>query len=214
MQQTVENIIKQKPFLQEVLAKGLVNYAAVANDILNQVEKELGKQVKHEPVMEALEKLGKTLEKEFVGNICFNNTCRITTTKNLVSITVKKNKESTKATAKISSIVDAATEFFTLAHGIDETTIITEEKHKELLLDRFDPKDVIKVIENLSALTVKIPLDFLDTPGLFYLVTRELTWEDISTTELISTLTELTFILKTDDLKLAEKCVNELIHRK
>jgi len=41
----VEKIIAQKPFLQEALSKGIVNNAALAEELLPEIEKELKKRV-------------------------------------------------------------------------------------------------------------------------------------------------------------------------
>ncbi|PIN74561.1 hypothetical protein COV18_06725 [Candidatus Woesearchaeota archaeon CG10_big_fil_rev_8_21_14_0_10_37_12] len=211
----VEKIVKQRPFLQEALTKGIINYGALADNILNEVEKELNKPVTHAAVMMALRRMNEKLETAFVKTLKFNEQCDLIIRDGLVEITVEKNKQNIEATKQLPELVDLPRgDFLTLTHGIYEITIITNQKHKKSVLNKFKKDTVTHIIDDLSALTITIPLDFLDTPGFFYLVTRELTWEDINTIEIVSTLTELTFILKSKDAPRAFTCIKQLITRK
>ena len=61
----VEKIIEQKPFLQEALSKGIVNNAALAEELRPQIEKELKKEVKFSAVNMAVRRLSEKLNKSF-----------------------------------------------------------------------------------------------------------------------------------------------------
>ncbi len=52
------------------------------------------------------------------------------------------------------------------------------------------------IIENLASLTIRISEKAVEQVGLFYLITKALAWENISITEIVSTFTEQTYILK------------------
>ena len=54
-------------------------------------------------------------------------------------------------------------------------------------------------MENLSSLTLNIPESSIETIGLFYIVTRALNWENINIIDIVSTYTEMTFIVKEED---------------
>ena len=48
----------------------------------------------------------------------------------------------------------------------------------------------------MVALTIVFKDNFLETPGITYLATRKLAWENINIYEIVSTLNVLTFIIK------------------
>ncbi len=50
----VEKIVKRKPFLEEALARGILNYVALAETLQPEIEKELKTKVKTSAIMMAL----------------------------------------------------------------------------------------------------------------------------------------------------------------
>jgi len=56
-----------------------------------------------------------------------------------------------------------------------------------------------------------IPLDAIEQYGLFYVVTRELSWENINIIELVSTLREMTLILHQKDVTRAFDIMQRLV---
>ena len=62
----VENIVEKKPFLEEALARGLINYAALAESIQSEIEKELKQKVKTSAIMMSLRRLSEKLGKGFI----------------------------------------------------------------------------------------------------------------------------------------------------
>ena len=91
----------------------------------------------------------------------------------------------------------------TITHGIYEITIIASSRLSKRIEKILENEQIIKSIYSLGALTVKIPISSFDTVGMFYNVTKILNWENINIVEIVSTLTEMTFILKEDDLSRA-----------
>ena len=54
---------------------------------------------------------------------------------------------------------------------------------------------------------------FTDTPGVIFNIVRKLAWENINIYEIISTMTELTFILSKKDSMKAYDVLHELVGR-
>jgi len=89
--------------------------------------------------------------------------------------------------------------------------IITNQKHEPKVLDVFLGSTVKKKIRNLASLTINIPEESVETMGFFYLVTRTLNWENINIIDIVSTFTEMTFIIKEKDTSRAFEVLSKLI---
>lgn len=210
--QIVEDIIARKPFLQEGLSRGIVNNAALAEELIPQIEKVLNKKVKFSAVNMAIRRLSEKLERSFVSEAKFCRDSNITMKSGLFEITVYKNADTQKTIRKLYSIVDFRKgDFLTITQGLYETMVITDIKYLDRILSMFSRKSVRKIIKGLGSLTISIPEDSIETVGLFYIVTRALNWEDISIVDIVSTLTEMTYVLREDDLARAFNVLKELV---
>jgi len=208
----VEKMIEQKPFLQESLNQGIINNAALAERLLPQIEKELKKKVKFSAVNMAIRRLGEKLKKSFVHTVKFDLNSDITIKSNLVEIIVYKTEELQNNIKKLYTIVNLNKgDFMTITQGLHEVMIITNQKHEPKVLDVFLGSTVKKKIRNLSSLTINIPEESVETMGFFYLVTRTLNWENINIIDIVSTFTEMTFIIKEKDTSRAFEVLSKLI---
>ena len=69
------------------------------------------------------------------------------------------------------------------------------EQAKELIKN----EEILHTKENMVAITISFSGDFLKTPGILYMATRKLAWENINLTEIVSTMNELTFVIEKED---------------
>lgn len=208
----VEKIIEQKPFLQEALSRGILNNAALAEELRPHIEKELKKKVKFSAVNMAIRRLGEKLEKTFVTEAKFSKDTDITIQSDLIEVTLFTMEDVQKHIKNLYTIVDFRKgDFLTITQGRNEMMAITNKRFEKKILSLLPQEAIKKVIRNLSSLTIKIPIEAVETIGLFYLVTRALTWENINIVDIVSTLTELTFIVKEDDTSKAFEALKRLI---
>jgi len=208
----VEKIIEQKPFLQEALSRGVINNAALAEELIPQIEKELKKEVKFSAVNMAIRRLGEKLEKTFIQKPKFDKGSDISIKSDLIEITVYKTED---IQTKVKTLYDLVNfkngDFLTITSGIHEVMIITNEKYEKKALDLLSKKSIKKTIKHLSCVTVNIPVESITTIGLFYTITRALNWENINIVDIVSTLTEMTFIIKEEDTARAFDTLRRLI---
>ncbi|MEK6875466.1 MAG: hypothetical protein AABX30_02175 [Nanoarchaeota archaeon] len=212
----VEKIILKRPFLQEALRKGIVNYYALAEELTPEIEKELSnfdkKQIKTSAVMMALRRLSEKIEKININELKFNEESNLLVRDGLIEVTVVKSDKTLNKIKNLFNEVDYSKgDFLTKSQGIYEVTIITNKKNNQWVKKSFDKKEIIAIEQNLSALTLTIPISFAKTQGFFYLVTRALTWENINIEEIVSTTRELTIILKTEDISRAFDVLKKLV---
>lgn len=211
----VEKIVERKPFLHEALRKGIVNYGALAELLLPDIEKELKTKVKYAAVMMALRRLNEKLEKLSLKELKFDEGSTIIIRDNLIEITVEKSKSTLKKIKVLFEKVDYSKgDFLTVTEGVYEITLITNQKNLKWLLKSFQKSEIITIIRDLSALTLTIPIAFIETPGFFYLITRALLWENINIEEIVSTARELTLIIKSSDVPDTFNVLKKLIKEK
>ncbi len=87
--------------------------------------------------------------------------------------------------------------------GSNEVSIVTNEKYKEKLSNFLKGEKILNKEFDLVALTIVFEGEkFLTTPGVIFTAIRKLAWEQINIYEIVSTKTELSFILgKKDSMK-------------
>ncbi len=207
-----ERMIRQKPFLQEALSNGIINYGALADMMLKDVEREYGKKVKHAAIMMAIRRLQEKLQQMPISQPKFTTDCDLTVKSDLFEITIVRHPQTYKLINKFYDVVDPRSgDFLTITTGTHEITIICNKKYKGRFLKMIARDDLLIEIDDLAALTLKLPKQGIEMPGIFYLITRALTWENINIVEIVSTYTEDTLILKNKDVARAYHILLETI---
>ena len=79
-----------------------------------------------------------------------------------------------------------------------------------LIEDLFRDEICIDKIENLSAITVKLPNDNVKTPGIYYFIFQRLSWEGVNINEVISTSNEFTILMDEDSVNVAFEVIKNL----
>ena len=209
---TVEETIKRKPFLQESLSKNIINYAALSDLIKEDVEREVGKKVELSAIIMALRRLSDKLNTKFTDKIKFEDDTDITIQSELFEVTVIKYSTIFQTIKGLYDKDDFDKgDFLTITQGIHQVTIISNKRYKKEFLNALKKEKILKEVDNLSSLTIKIPINAIDTVGLFFMATRALAWENIPITEIVSTLTELTIILREKHITTAYNSIKRLI---
>ena len=208
----VKNIIEKKPFIQEALSRGILNNAALAEELTPVIERELGKKVKFSAVNMAIRRLAEKLEKTFVSRPKFNKKSDITIRSDLVAITLYKDEIMQKDFKKLYEIINIKSgDLLTITQGFHEIMLVINRKNRKKILKLFPKSSIKKMIKSLSSLTINVPIESIRTIGLFYSVTRSLTAENINIVDIVSTLTEMTFILDENDTARAFDILQRLI---
>ncbi|MBI4453356.1 hypothetical protein HY636_01815 [Candidatus Woesearchaeota archaeon] len=208
---TVEKIVERKPFLQEALVRGVINVAALAEEILPEVETEMKEKVKFGAVMMAIRRLSEKLNKSFIKTAKFDISSDISVKSDLYEITLRKLPSIQAKISKLYDKINSENDFLTVTQGINEITLITNRRNKTKIRLLFDSKEIKSEVEDIASVTINIPVEAIQTIGLFYIATRALNWENINIIEIVSTFTELTFIIKEEDAPRAFATLKQLI---
>ena len=208
----IEQIIEEKPFLQEALSRGIINNAALAEELIPEVEKITKKKVKFSAVNMAIRRLSENLEKTFINKVKFNKDTDLTIKSNLIEITIFKGENVQIHTRKVNDIVNLKKgDFLAITQGLHEVMIITNKKYEKQILKIIPKSDIKKIIKDIGSLTLNIPEESVNNLGVFYTITRALNWDNINIIDIVSTFTEMTFVLVEEDIPKAFKTIKRLI---
>ena len=210
-----EKLISEKPFLQDALYRGIINYRALADDLVPKIEKELGKDVKATTVMMALRRYKDKLEKNYIKDIEFGSGCDLNLQSDIVEISIKRSSTIFTTVPKMFDIVNFKEGgILNFTNGNYDVSLITNQRYKNDLLEILENEKIIDINEDVVALSFKYSKNFRETPGTLHHMIRTLAWENINIIELIETMTETIFILDPDDSLRAFKVLKGLINSK
>lgn len=197
----VKKAVAENSFLLEAMGKELISHGNLAEQLKPGIEKELGKKVKESAIVMALRRHQEELRgfDRRIGKFDFKGEIILKT--NVIDFNVVKSQSLLAKIKNIYSLVDFEKgEILNIVMGNNEISIITNEKNMEKLSAFLKGEKIIKKEYGLVALTIVFSgRDFFDTPGVIFTAVRRLAWEQINIYEIVSTMTELTFILSNKD---------------
>ncbi len=211
--QAVEEIISKKPFITESITDGIINYSALAQKLKPEVEAKLLKKVNVSAILMSLRRLqiannaGITQRVEklatWFGDIIVRSNLTDYTFRN--SDTLLKKQQ-----ALLKKIADRDDFFYTISQGVYETTFVLSDLLKNEIPIIFEGEKLISYRYRLSSITIKLPAENIDQPGLYYYIFRKLAWEGINILEVISTTNEITILLRDKDIDHAFSAIKNL----
>ncbi len=206
--QVVEDVIGRSPFYAEALAEGIGNNAEIARRIKPDVEKRLLEEVSESAISMALHRLSKNLQKQntnLVGKVR-----DITVRSNLVQFVCPNSSDASEALETISAHARRAKDsFFNYSRGMHETILIVSDELEKEVTDLLG-KHGLKKINGLSAITMRLPEESLEAPGVYYPILKAIALEGISLVELTSVRTEFSIIFQDADIDRAFSAIKKV----
>lgn len=199
--QVVEEIINQTPFLEEALAKRIVNHSSLARLIRSEIEDKLYKTVKTGAIIMALRRQANKRQLNPRIKKMFSAPPDMIVRSNLIEFTFS-NSDSLLAKHRklLERTENQANYFFTITQGVFETGIIVSQELKQKIKDIFKEEKIVSELTNLSSITIKLPEENVTTPGVYYFILKALAWQNINIVEVISTYQEITLILASNEI--------------
>ncbi len=198
----VKEIINRSPFISEMLIQEVISYSNLAEFIKPKVEALYGGTVSSAAIVMAVRRYTAELKKmnhleKKRGKINYE----ISMKTNIYDVNIRRTPSFIGNIASLYSLVKSENgDFINICIGEYEIVITISDKYKTALDDMLRRESVINSEEDMVALTISFKdNNFLETPGITYLATRKLAWENINIYEIVSTLNVLTFIIKKKD---------------
>jgi len=199
----VKDIVSDSEEILSCLSQGLLNLSAYAKKIQSSVEKRTKKQVKQGTIVVALSRYAKNLEikRALVPTITWRD---IAVKTGLIEIAFDKtrpNRDRLQILYQTPQFLSA--DFLTITHGVGELSIITNENLEQPVMSIFGKQKPKFVLRGLCGLTVRFDEHYIHEPGLTLSLVRKVALKRINIVEMVSTFTELTFLLYEKDMSSA-----------
>lgn len=200
--QIVGDILRHDDTALAAARKGWLNFSAYARDIQAQVEDALMKDVQEASIVTALSRTAIDLHRpeerrtDVIQSLAVHS--------NLEGMTYERSEHSSATIREIYHQVSADNKsFLTVTQGINEVTIVAEAKVATVFRQALKGAHMVYDKSSLVGVTVKFAPSNLEIPNLIFSLTQRLAYKDINIIEIVSTATELTYILEKKDLAAA-----------
>lgn len=195
--EVVEDIVKRSPFLEEGLSLGLINLSALARRIQPEVQERLWKDIQEGAIVMALKRLSQKIEtKGSRIEPVLKKITDISVRSNLTEYAFQNSPTLfDRQRELISSLEGKANTFLTMTDGIHESSIFINQGLTGIVEKNFAGEHLRKKIENLSAITLILPEETAEIPGVYYSILKMLAFEGINFVEAVSSYTELTIFV-------------------
>jgi aspartokinase len=193
----VKYLLENKPFLLDALSRGILSLGNLATEFKPDIEKSLGKEIKETAIVMALRRYGDEIREHRNLTISSSITGEILMKTNICDFNVLK---STNLLSKLKNLYEMVSiergDFLNIIVGNNEVSISVSEKYYKKIEDFLSQEKIFNHSRGLVSLTVIFDGDFLHTPGIVSQVMHRFAWENINIFEIVSTMTELTFVIE------------------
>ncbi len=209
----VKKIVSEQPFVEEALSEGIISIANLSEQMLPKIEQELGKKVKLAAVVMALRRFADEILEHRQKIKRFDYKGEILIKTNICDFTIVKSPSLLTKLKTIHNLVNFEKgDTLNVILGNNEVSIIINERYSQKLINFLSGEKILNKEYGLVALTIIFTADdFVHTPGVIFNIVRKLAWENINIYEIVSTMTELTFILNKKDSMKAYSILQELM---
>lgn len=205
----VHDIIRHQPFLDDALARNIINFSSLAADLQPQVEKEMRKPVKQGSIIMALRryhpKRSKFTAKHFreLGDMIVRSGITEYTYLNSKDIFARKAE-------LLNAIKDQSGIFLNYSSNFQESNFLFSTSLQPVIKEIFKNEKLVSVSEELSSITIALPEKNTQTVGLYFYIFKLLAYEGIPVYEIISTSNFFTLFLEKEYVNQAFMLMNEI----
>lgn len=204
-------IVKRSRYLSEAFSKGIINISSLARYIKPELEEILDKKVSYSSIIMALNRLSKQIKPQYKFRNIFKAQPDMIVRSNLIEVTVTHSENLIEKYPELLKLSTPNSKyFFTITKGIFETTIIASRDILKEINKILEKETTVIEFKNLSSITIKLPKEAIQTPGIFYFFLKSLAWEAVNIIEIVSTASEFTLILSEKDTNRAFAIIQSL----
>ncbi|MCB9202386.1 MAG: hypothetical protein H6604_04990 [Flavobacteriales bacterium] len=209
----LEQLLPTRPFLEDGLREGILNFSSLATYLKEDLEKILGKSIKEGAIIMAL--------RRYNTNIGYGSSVHIkkalslmgdiTVRNDLINYTYKNS--STLMVSKSKLLLSSEKEkdlFYTFSRGIHESNFIISVKYQDMVEKLFKAEKLIAKASGLNSITINLPENTSKVSGLYYHIFKQLAWNGINIFEVVSTTNEFTILVENKYVNEAFSVLNSI----
>lgn len=205
----VHNIIKHQPFLDDALARNIINFSSLAADLQPQVEKEMRKPVKQGSIIMALRRYHPKRSKFTSKN--FRELGDMIVRSGITEFTFLNSKDTINKKAELlNQIKDQTGIYLNYSSNFQESIFLVSTSLQSTIREVFKDEKLVSVSDELSSITIALPEKNTQTVGLYFYIFKLLAYEGIPVYEVISTSNYFTLFLEKDYVNQAFLLMNEI----
>ncbi|WBL24090.1 hypothetical protein [Zunongwangia sp. HGR-M22] len=205
----VHDIIRHQPFLDDAIARDIINFSGLAEDLRPEVEKEMRKPVKTGSIIMALRryapkrtKINKNSLRE-LGDIIVRSGITEYTFLNSKTIIANKSR-------LLDAVKDQTGVYLNYSSNYQESNILVSSSLTDLVEDYFKNEVRVTIKEELSSITIALPNNSSQSVGLYFYIFKLLAYEGIPVFEMISTSNYFALFLEREYVNKAFLLLNEI----
>lgn len=208
----VHEIIKHQPFLDDALARNIINFSSLAADLQPQVEKEMRKPVKQGSIIMALRRYHPKRSKFTSRN--FSKLGDIIVRSGITEFTYLNSKDTVAKKARLlEKVKDQSGIYLNYSSNYQESIFLVSSSLQPTIREIFQEEKLVNVSEELSSITIALPAQNTKTVGLYFYIFKLLAYEGIPVYEVISTSNYFTLFLEQQYVNQAFMLMNEIKSR-
>lgn len=205
----VHSMLRHQPFLDDALAKDLINFSSLAIHLQPEVEKELRKPVKQGSIIMALRRYNP--KKNLLKNTNLRDMGDILVRSGITEYTYLNSKSILASHAELLNIVkDELGVYLNYSSNYQESNILVSADLKETVANCFKNEILVSVKSELSSITIALPKNSSKTVGLYFYIFKLLAYEGIPVFEMISTSNYFALFLEKEYINQAFLLLNEI----
>lgn len=195
----VQKLVSEHVWILEAIDQGIISYGALAKKLQPEITKELNKEIKTHAIVMALHRYEDKLRQKHQP-INFDYHSEIILKTDVCDISVRRSPTLFVSLKKLYDIVNFENgDILNMIHGRCEVSIVTNDRYYGRTLELLKKEKILHTEKNLACLTLTFQQGYLRVPGVLFHVLRNLAWENINIFEIVSTNTELSFIISKED---------------
>ncbi|SFC03671.1 hypothetical protein INR75_14300 [Zunongwangia sp. SCSIO 43204] len=205
----VHDIIRHQPFLDDAIARDIVNFSGLAEDLRPEVEKEMRKTVKVGSIIMALRRYAPKRTKinmnslRELGDIIVRSGITEYTFLNSKTIIANKSR-------LLDAVKDQTGVYLNYSSNYQESNILVSSSLTDLVEDYFKNEVRVTIKEDLSSITIALPKNSSQSVGLYFYIFKLLAYEGIPVFEMISTSNYFALFLEREYVNKAFLLLNEI----
>ncbi len=198
----VNDILSEDGLIIEALQRQVLNISAYAKQILPEVEERAKKPVREGTVIVALSRLADkmTAQPPIAPQVHIDS---FSITSSLCGISYGKSDMVIADLSHINySYIDNTNAFFAMTIGISEVTVICSNSLEQRITQSLSQQPKA-LIDDLVALSVRFSANYISVPNTIYSLVGIFAARHINIMEIVSTYTEVTFVIYEHEMELA-----------
>ncbi|WP_026916172.1 hypothetical protein [Christiangramia portivictoriae] len=205
----VHDIIRHQPFLDDAIARDIINFSGLAADIQPQVEQEMRKTVKQGSIIMALRRYAPHRTKINMKNL--RELGDIIVRSGITEYTFLNSKTIIANKARLlEAVKDQTGIYLNYSSNYQESNILVSSTLTDLVEDCFKNEVRVTVKKELSSITIALPKNSSQTVGLYFYMFKLLAYEGIPVFEMISTSNYFALFLEKEYVNKAFLLLNEI----